>query len=106
MAHYLFTATYSTEGLRGVLAEGAAPRMAAVSKLCESLGGRLEAGYWTFGDADYIAIAELPDNAAAAAFATGVSSSGTVGVSTTVLLSAEEVDEARGRNPAYRPPGE
>ena len=106
MPHFLFTATYSTEGVQGVLAEGASSRMEVVRKLCESLGGRLEAGYWLFGDADYIGIAELPDNAAAAALATRVSSSGTVSISTTVLLTAAEVDEARGRNPDYRPPGE
>ena len=50
-------------------------------------------------------IAELPNNAAAAAAATRVSASGVAGITTTVLLTAAEVDEARGIGVTYRPPG-
>jgi hypothetical protein len=37
--------------------------------------------------------------------ATTVSASGVGGVTTTVLLTAAEVDEARGIGVTYRPPG-
>lgn len=105
MAHYMFRASYSQAGLQGVIKEGAASRSAVVSGLCESLGGRLIANYWAFGSDDFIAIVELPDDVAAAAAAMTVGASGVGSVTTTVLLTAEQVDEARGRRPAYRAPG-
>ncbi len=105
MAHYLFRAHYTQAGIQGVLKEGAASRLKAVSELVESVGGRVEAAYWAFGDDDFVMIAELPSNAAAAAAATRVSASGAVGISTTVLLTADEIDESRGLGVTYRPPG-
>lgn len=105
MAHYLFRAHYTQAGIQGVLKEGAASRLKAVSELAASVGGRVEVAYWAFGDDDFIMIAELPNNAAAAAAATRVSASGIGGVTTTVLLTADEIDEARGLGVIYRPPG-
>ena len=105
MPHYLFRASYSQDGLRGVLKEGAASRVGAVQTLVQSLGGRVESCYWAFGADDFIMIAELPDNQAAAAAATTVGASGTGSITTTVLLTADEIDEARGRRGAYRAPG-
>jgi len=105
MAHYLFRAHYTQAGIQGVLKEGAASRIKAVNDLVASVGGRVEVAYWAFGDDDFVMIAELPSNAAAAAAATRVSASGTSGVTTTVLLTAEDVDEARGLGVTYRPPG-
>ena len=105
MPHYLFRAHYTQAGIQGVLKEGAASRIKAVTELAASVGGRVEAAYWAFGDDDFVMIAELPSNAAAAAAATRVSASGTSGVTTTVLLTADDIDEARGLGVTYRPPG-
>jgi uncharacterized protein with GYD domain len=105
MPRYLFQARYTQQGIQGVLKEGAANRVKAIDALCAAMGGRAEAQYWAFGDEDYILIAELPGNAAAAALATRVSATGTAGISTTVLLTASEVDEARGITVDYRAPG-
>jgi uncharacterized protein with GYD domain len=105
MPKYLFRARYTTAGMTGVMKEGAASRIGVIEGLCASLGGSLETAYWAFGDDDFIAIADLPDNAAAAAAATTVAASGTGSVSTTVLLTAAEVDEARSRSPRFRAPG-
>jgi uncharacterized protein with GYD domain len=44
--------------------------------LAASVGGRITAAYWAFGDDDFLAIAELPDNAAAMAIAATVGASG------------------------------
>ena len=85
--------------------DGGTSRIDAVRELVSSLGGTLESAYWAFGDDDFIAIADLPDNVAAAAAASRVAASGVGSVSTTVLLTAAEVDEARGRTVTYRPPG-
>lgn len=105
MPHFLFRAHYTQAGIQGVLKEGAAGRLKAVSELTASVGGRVEAAYWAFGEDDFIMIAELPSNAAAAAAATRVSASGIGGITTTVLLTAADVDEARGIGVTYRPPG-
>ena len=105
MGHYMFRASYSQGGLQGVLKEGAASRVAVVEGLCSSLGGRLESAYWAFGSDDFIAIVELPDDVAAASAAMTVGASGVGSVSTTVLLTGDQVDEARSRKAAYRAPG-
>lgn len=105
MPHYMYHASYSQAGLQGVLKEGAASRVNVVSKLCESLGGRLETCYWAFGSDDFIAIVELPDDVAAAAAAMTVGASGVGSITTTVLLTADQVDQARAKHPAYRAPG-
>ncbi|MEO7229388.1 MAG: GYD domain-containing protein [Candidatus Limnocylindrales bacterium] len=105
MAHFMFRAHYTQSGIQGVLKDGAASRIKAVNELVASVGGRVECAYWAFGDDDFVMIAEMPSNAAAAAAATRVSASGTSGVTTTVLLTADEIDEARGIGVSYRPPG-
>jgi uncharacterized protein with GYD domain len=105
MGFYLFRASYTQKGIEGVLKEGGTARRAAVEKLVASVGGRLECAYWAFGAEDFIAIAELPDNAAAARLAATVGATGTSSVTTTVLMTAAEIDAAVGRSVEYRAPG-
>ncbi len=69
----------------------------------ESLSS-LEAFYFGFGDKDVYVLADLPDNSAAAAFCTQTSSSGTVSVSTTVLITPEEMDAASKQSVDWRAP--
>ena len=56
-------------------------------------------------DTDVFAIADLPDNAAAAALALHVSASGGATVRTTVLLTPEEIDAATKKTVQYTAPG-
>ena len=105
MPHYLFRASYTRQGLEGVMKEGGASRIAAVKQLVESVGGRFVCGYWAFGEDDFILIAEAPDNAAAAAAAATVGLSGAATVQTTVLLTADDIDAAIARRVSYRAPG-
>ena len=105
MAHYMFRAHYTQTGIQGLLKEGAASRVKTLTEVVANVGGRAESMYWAFGDEDFVMIAELPNNAAAAALATRVSATGTSGVSTTVLLTADEVDAARAIDVLYRAPG-
>jgi uncharacterized protein with GYD domain len=86
--------------------EGANQRRASLEALIKQQGGRLEAFYFTFGDADAVGIAELPDNTTAAALSMAINASGIVAVKTTVLLSVEEMDQAAKRQIGYRPPGQ
>jgi uncharacterized protein with GYD domain len=105
MAHYLFSASYTEAGLAGLVKEGAASRIKALEDSASSLGGKLEAMYWSFGKSDVIVLVELPDNVAAAAISTTVAAAGAARIVTTVLLTADEVDKARELHPSYRAPG-
>jgi uncharacterized protein with GYD domain len=105
MPKYMFRASYTAEGIDGLIAEGGTARVAAGKAAWEALGGKLECFYFAFGTDDVIAIGELPDNETAAAFAMEVVSSGEITCSTTVLLTPEEVDRAREKHSGFRPPG-
>ena len=106
MPKFLFEASYTVEGLKGLRRHGGSGRREAVARAVESAGGRLERFYFAFGDHDVFAIAELPDNESAAAVEFAVGESGGASVRTVVLLTAEEVDAAVKRSVDYRPPTE
>jgi uncharacterized protein with GYD domain len=105
MPKYLFQASYTARGEEGVRAKGGTDRRDAVADAVRSVGGELECVYFEFGDHDAFAIVELPDNEAAAAMSLIENSTGAVTVTTTVLLTPEQVDEASERAVSYRPPG-
>ena len=105
MPRYLFQGTYSREGAQGLLREGGTRRRSAVEQLVKSLGGRLEAFHYAFGATDLFMIVELPGHVAAAAASLIVAASGAGHWRTTVLLSAEEMDEVTRTGGGYRPPG-
>lgn len=106
MSKYLVQANYVGEGLKGLLKEGGSSRRSIVEKLVKSLGGTVEAFYYAFGEADLYVIADVPDNVSMTAIALTVNATGTVTVKTTVLITAEEVDDAVKKSPSYRPPGQ
>jgi uncharacterized protein with GYD domain len=105
MPKFLFQASYTSEGLKGVRSGGGSARREAISHMAESAGGRLESFHFAFGDRDAYVICELPDNQSAAAVALTANSSGAVTVETVALLTPEEVDEAAERSVDYSPPG-
>src|SRR5713226_3400664 len=74
MADYLVTASYSSEGVKGVLKSGGTARAEAVSKAVQGLGGKMRSFHFAFGGDDAVVIVELPDNVAAAALGLAVSS--------------------------------
>lgn len=105
MPKYLVQANYVGEGLKGLLKEGGSSRRAAVEKLFGSVGGKVEAFYYAFGDTDVFIIGDVPDNVSAAALSLTVSATGAATVKITVLLSPEEIDAAAKKTVSYRPPG-
>lgn len=105
MPKYLATFKYNPEGVKGLLAEGGTKRRQATEQLIQSLGGKLEAYYFAFGEDDGFAILDGPDNISAAAASLIVSASGAVSVKVTVLLTPEEIDQVVKRSGTYRPPG-
>jgi uncharacterized protein with GYD domain len=103
---YLWKASYSPAGARGVAQEGGSGRVDAVKAATASVGGTLEGFYFAFGGADAYVIADLPDNEAAAAVALAVNGSERASVETVVLLTPEEVDAAIKKNVDFRPAGD
>jgi uncharacterized protein with GYD domain len=105
MPKYLVRASYTVDGVQGVMKEGGTSRREAVGKLISGLGGTMESFYFAFGDDDVYVLADLPDNATAASIALSVGSTGAVRTRSVVLLSPEEIDEAIAKSVDYRPPG-
>jgi len=106
MARYMFQASYSSDGIKGVLKEGGTGRRAAVEAAIKSLGGKLESFYFAFGDTDVFVVVDGIDNSTAAAFSMGVAATGTLSnLKTTVLLTPEEIDQAGKKTLSYRAPG-
>ena len=105
MAKYLVMANYTEEGLKGLLKDGGSKRREAVEKAVKGLGGTLECFYYAFGDVDVLAVFDLPDNVSATAFALMVTAAGGATLTTTVLITPEEVDQAAKKTLDYRPPG-
>jgi uncharacterized protein with GYD domain len=105
MSKYLLEVKYTLDGVRGVRAQGGSARDAAATELIASVGGKLDAFYFAFGDTDVYVLADFPDNVSAAAAAQAVSASGGATARTVVLLSAAEIDAAVSKTSTYRPPG-
>ena len=106
MAKYLIQGNYTAASTQGLLKEGGSSRRAVVEELAASVGGKIEAFYYAFGETDVFVIADLPDNVSTAALSLAVNATGAVAINVTVLLSAEEMDAATKKTPAYRPPGQ
>jgi uncharacterized protein with GYD domain len=106
MPKYLIQASYTTEGIQGLVGDSASGRRADVQEAVRAVGGRVEAFYYAFGHDDVIIILDLPDNITAAAVGLNTAGSGAVRVRTTPLLTVEEVDKALEVKMRYRAPGQ
>ncbi|HXY28902.1 MAG TPA: GYD domain-containing protein, partial [Acidimicrobiales bacterium] len=80
MPKYLVQASYLGDGVQGLRQEGGSARREAIERACASVGGRLEAFYFAFGDSDVVTILDLPDNVTAAGVALFVAASGKVSI--------------------------
>lgn len=102
---FMWKASYTAEGARGVLKDGGSARRKAIQEMATGLGGSIDSFYFAFGEADAIVIGEAPDTATAAAISMAVGASGAASIETVVLLTPEEIDQAAKLSPSYRPPG-
>ena len=106
MAKYLIRASYSADGLKGVMKDGGTSRVKAVERAVAGVGGSLESFYFAFGGDDVYIVVDVPDHAAAIAMAGAVGTSGAISsYETVVLLSPSEVDQAMNVTVDYTPPG-
>jgi uncharacterized protein with GYD domain len=107
MAKYLAEGRYTSDGVKGLAHEGGSRRRTDIAKTIESAGGKLEAVYFAFGDADFFIIFEAPDNASAAALSVAANQSGFVTSKIIVLITPDEMDRAikKATTVEYLPPG-
>jgi uncharacterized protein with GYD domain len=105
MPKYLVEARYTVEGAKGLVREGGSGRRAAVVKTVESVGGKVEALYFAFGDVDVYIVVDVPDNVSAAALSLAANQSGAIVSKTIVLLTPEEMDKSVQKAVSFRPPG-
>jgi uncharacterized protein with GYD domain len=105
MPKYMWKVSYTADGLRGLMKQGAVDRAAQIGQITAANGGTLEGFYFGFGQTDVYVIADLPGDTTAAAIALAVGASGTASIETVKLLMPSEVDEARGMQTGYVPPG-
>ena len=106
MPKYLVAGKYSAStGVQGLLKEGGTSRRDTVAKLVEGLGGKVEAMYYAYGEADVYAIVDAPDSATMTAISLNINASGAVSLTTVPLITPEEVDAAAKKQVSFRPPG-
>ena len=88
MATYIALVNFTEQGVRGV--KESPSRLAAASKLAESLGVKVKQAFWTLGQYDIVIVAEGPEEAVAA-WMYKVGSLGNVRSSTLRAFSADEM---------------
>ena len=109
MGKYAVLGGYTAEAWAKMI-ENPGAREAAVRKTVEAVGGKLEQFFWSFGDDDYLAIIDAPDDVTAGALSVAVGSSGSLrNLRTIKLITQEEgrkvLEKAKTAKAAYAPPG-
>lgn len=105
MRKYLFHGKYTPEGYKGLLQEGGSVRIDVAKKALGSVGGSLEAFYYSCSEEDFFIIVNLPDYVSAMAVTLAGNASGTFTIRATELLTPEETDQAVKKSVDFRPPG-
>jgi uncharacterized protein with GYD domain len=105
MRKYLFHGRFTPEGYKGLLQEGGALRIEAAKRALGSVGGSLEAFYFSCDEEDFYIIVNLPDYVTALAVTLAGNVSGTFSIRATELLTPEQVDVAVKTSVDFRPPG-
>ena len=105
MPKFLWQVSYTVQGVQGLQKDGGSARRAAIQRLTEQVGGKLEAFYFALGESDAYVIADLPDVTTAAAMSVAVSASGGAHLRTVMLVTPEEMDGAVKKGVDYRPSG-
>jgi uncharacterized protein with GYD domain len=105
MPKYFVSVSYSAEGAKGLRKDGGTKRRQVAERAVESLGGKMESFYFSFGQHDAVIIVDMPDAASVAALSLAVAGTGGARPTTTVLITPEEMDKAAGKKTAYKAPG-
>jgi len=105
MPKYLFEASYTAEGAKGLLKDGGSGRRTAVEQLVQGLGSKVEAVCFSFGDVDASVIADVSAAVSAVAGSLAANTTGVMHVKPTVLSTSEETDQAVQKTIKLRAPG-
>jgi uncharacterized protein with GYD domain len=105
MPKYLLKTSYTVAGAQGLLKDGGSKRRAVAEAAVKKLGGRIESFYFALGESDAVVIVDLPDVVSCAALSVAVAASGGVSLSTTQLLTVQDLDQACKKRTGYTPPG-
>jgi uncharacterized protein with GYD domain len=107
MPLYLYQAAYTAESLAAQIKDPQ-DRIEVVRPIFDTVGAKLLAAGYPFGEYDVLVVYEAPDDTAAAALALAVGAGGAVrSAKTTRLLSGQEwvasLRRAQDVSPQYRP---
>jgi uncharacterized protein with GYD domain len=90
MPIYISRGCFTSDAVKGMVAKPE-NREEAVSKLFESVGGRLIGWYLTFGPRDWLVIGEFPDDKAAASAVLAAAAGGSLSdIETTPAMTAKD----------------
>jgi uncharacterized protein with GYD domain len=107
MPIFVFQGRLTRETIRGALAKPE-DRHAGIARLCQEAGGRLLNMYFTLGQYDFLAIAEMPDAMTASVLTLAVVGGGgdenTVTTQAFTTAEAKEMFERAGKI-SYKPMG-
>ena len=109
MPLFIMQGRFTREYIKGGLAKPE-DRHAAISRLCEQVGGKLVSLYFTLGQHDFMVVSEMPDAKTASMLALVVAGGGGIegSVTTQAFTTAEAKDmfEAAGKIVGnYKPMG-
>jgi uncharacterized protein with GYD domain len=109
MPIFITQGRYSRDAIKGMIAKPE-DRAEEVSKLCQRAGGKLLAYYVTFGEYDWMTIAEMPSHREVSAVVLAAAAGGgATEMKTTVAMTtaeAKEIFAATGKlTSGYRAPG-
>jgi len=96
MPRFLHQVSFTSEAVAELIAHPQ-DRFEAVRGPIEKLGGKIELGYFAFGEHDAVLITEMPDTVSAAAIALAFAAGGALKNCTTtaLLTTAEALDAMR-----------
>ena len=106
MPYYLIQTAYTPDSWAKMI-KNPQDRVELVRPAIEEMGGRIEAGYISFGEYDFTTIVEFPDNVSAAGFSISASSGGGLkAFKTTPLMTMAEAQDAmtKAGGSSYAPP--
>jgi len=106
MPYYLVQTAYTPESWEKLI-DNPQDRVDIVRPAIEGFGGRIEAGYISFGEYDFTTIVEFPDNVSAAAFSISASAKGGLkAFKTTPLMTMAEAQQSmqKAGGSTYEPP--
>ena len=102
MAQFLWQTSLTAQAWKGLMAKNASPLFGEGHRVAEEFGGSVLNSWVAFGENDFIALVEMPGNESMAAYVLAMTAMGHYSQGrTTILLSADETNEAIHRAAAF-----